>query len=51
IEGLSNADYDEAVQPYVAAGDNITGTVSEDAQYYAKNLDAVSDALATFQAG
>ncbi|MGU3650802.1 extracellular solute-binding protein [Mycolicibacterium sp. A43C] len=50
IKGLGTADYDPAVQPYVVSEQNAARTVAEDAQYYATNIDAVSAALATFQA-
>ncbi len=50
IKDLSASDYDPAVQPYVVSPENTKNTVAEDPQYYAENLDAVSDALAKFQA-
>ncbi|TQK30619.1 extracellular solute-binding protein [Arthrobacter sp. SLBN-53] len=50
IKDLGPDDYDPAVQPYVVSEQNAARTVAEDAQYYATNIDAVSAALATFQA-
>lgn len=31
-------EYDEAVQPFLAVGDNVTASIREDAQYYAENI-------------
>lgn len=50
IEGLSTSDYNKDVQPYVVSAERPANTVNEDAKYYAEHLDAVSDALAAFQA-
>lgn len=52
IKDLKASEYDPAVQPYVTSKENTAtaNTVSEDAKYYADNLDAVSNALASFQA-
>ncbi len=50
IKDLSAADYLEAVRPYVVSKENTANTVSEDARFYAENLDPVSNALAAFQA-
>jgi len=49
IKGLNAADYKAEVQPYVVSPDRDATTVSEDAKYYADNLDPVSNALASFQ--
>ncbi|BBY28501.1 extracellular solute-binding protein [Mycolicibacterium sediminis] len=51
IKDLSASAYDPQVQPYVVSKQNTdgAGTVSEDAKYYAENLDPVSNALAAFQ--
>jgi putative spermidine/putrescine transport system substrate-binding protein len=49
IKGLTAADYKPEVQPYVVSPERAATTVSEDAKYYADNLDQVSNALATFQ--
>ncbi|MGB3486163.1 MAG: extracellular solute-binding protein [Mycobacterium sp.] len=49
IKDLSATDYDTKVQPYVVSKDNAVNTVAESAEYYATNLDSVSNALATFQ--
>lgn len=50
IKDLGPADYEPAVQPYVVSTENAGNTVAEDPQFYASNIDSVSDALATFQA-
>jgi putative spermidine/putrescine transport system substrate-binding protein len=50
IKDLSAADYLESVRPYIVSPENTANTVSEDARFYADNLDPVSNALATFQA-
>jgi putative spermidine/putrescine transport system substrate-binding protein len=50
IKDLTLADYDPKVQDYVASGQNLEGTVLEDSQYYAENVDQVSKALADFAA-
>jgi putative spermidine/putrescine transport system substrate-binding protein len=51
IKDFTAAEYDPKVQPYVVSKENVAGanTVSENAQFYADNLDPVSTALATFQ--
>jgi putative spermidine/putrescine transport system substrate-binding protein len=49
IKGLTAADYKPEVQPYVVSPDRDSMTVSEDAKFYADNLDPVSNALAAFQ--
>lgn len=50
IEGLGIPDYAPEVQPYLATGVNVTDAITEDSQYYADNLDAVTAALTEFQA-
>ncbi|MCV7226968.1 extracellular solute-binding protein [Mycolicibacterium komossense] len=49
IKDLGPSDYNPAVQPYVVSKETAANTVSEDAKYYADNLDPVSNALAAFQ--
>jgi putative spermidine/putrescine transport system substrate-binding protein len=49
IKDLNASDYSPDVQPYVVSKETAVNTVSEDAEYYADNLDSVSNALATFQ--
>jgi putative spermidine/putrescine transport system substrate-binding protein len=50
INDLSAGDYSPDVQPYVVSKETAVGTVSENAKYYADNLDPVSNALSAFQA-
>lgn len=49
IKDLTLDDYQANVRPYIAQGPNVAKTVTEDSQYYSKNLDAVSQELAEFQ--
>ena len=49
IKDLTLDDYQANVRPYIAQGPNVAKTVTEDSQYYGKNLDAVSQELAEFQ--
>jgi len=50
IKDLAATDYKPDVQPFVVSKENTANTFAESPDYYADNLDAVSTALATFQA-